>query len=174
MKSLFFLYWKTEFSDRFTKREVIAVGVCQQICFFDIKMSWTIDQIGICLNSNDFSNVKDNKKVEDLETENEKLMMEVQDLRTRRDNLQAENSTLRTELGEARKSAEDWEENCKSLEQTKKILEADIQAAEDTKNEVLESLPDEKAEYITEFLKSEAFARASLVASQNTVEETLY
>ena len=54
------------------------------------------------------------------------------------------------------------------------MLKADIQVAEDAKNEIMESLPEEKTEYLTEFLKSEAFARASLVASQNTVEQTLY
>ena len=113
-------------------------------------------------------------KVLGLEIERERLMMRINVLKTRGTNLQTENATLRTELGEALQKAEDWEDNCKSLEETKKILEADIQAAEDGKNEALESLPDEKAEHLTKFLKSEAFARASLVASQNTVEQTLY
>ena len=113
-------------------------------------------------------------KVGNLETEKEKIIMEVQDLRTQRNNLQAENSTLRTELGEALKSAEDWEDQYKSLELTNELLKADIQVAEDAKNDMMESLPEEKTEHLVKFLKSEAFSRASLVASQNTVEQTLY
>ena len=121
------------------------------------------------------------KRVEELEGQLEDSQKECSEEKTKVGNLESEkkkleqeNSSFQKNLEQAQASAEDWEGQYKSLELTNEMLKADIQVAEDAKNEIMESLPEEKTEYLAEFLKSEAFARASLVASQNTVEQTLY
>ena len=113
-------------------------------------------------------------KVGNLKIDKDNLLKEVNELRTQNTNYESEVEDLKKKLDEARASAEEWEDSYKSLDKTNSLLEADIQRAEDTKNELIESLPDERASHLAEFLRSDAFAKASLYANKANILKFMY